>query len=76
MASLSGHRVAIKFMRHSSIVYTCNIERDGLALVGYFGAAPEDGSTSHDAWLFRLRRRSSNQQPIFFFFFLNRITMK
>ncbi len=47
------------------VYYTCNIERDGLALVGHFGATPEDGSTSHDAWLFRLSRRSSNQQPIF-----------
>lgn len=39
---------------------TCDIKRNRLTLVGDFCTATENGSTSGDARLFRLRCRSSN----------------
>jgi hypothetical protein len=45
------------------VCFTCDVEWNRLALVGDFCAATENGSTSGDARLFRLRCRSSNQQP-------------
>ena len=55
------------YKHHIIIVFfgiTCDVEGNGLALVGQLCAATENGSAALNPGLARLRRRGSHQQPL------------